>query len=146
METKVFKHKSLVTVLVVRILLITICLVVAADYFLLKNFQSLNFDNTVRSESKIAQAKANLVSQKIQSSARLLKAVSNELTQRNADKDVIINTLNHITDSTETLYRYGQFTDTEGMTVSTFDNYTESIANEDRFKNGLKYIDKYYRY
>ncbi|MCR4560099.1 MAG: hypothetical protein K5685_08480 [Bacteroidales bacterium] len=144
METKVFKHKSLVTVLVVRILLITICLVVAADYFLLKNFQSLNFDNTVRSESKIAQAKANIVSQKIQSSARLLKAVSNELSQRNADKGLIINTLNHITDSTETFYRYGQFTDTEGMTESTFDNYTESIANEDRFKNGLKYIDKYY--
>ena len=144
MKTKVFKRKSLVTVLVARILLITICLIVGADYFLLKNFQSLNSGNTVRSESKIAQAKANLVSQKIQSSARILKAVSNELSQRNAGKDLIITILNHIADSSEVFYRYGQFTDTEGMTYSTYGNYTESIAGEDRFENGLKYIDKYY--
>ena len=31
------------------------------------------------------------------------------------------------------------FTDTEGMTFSTYGNYTESIAGEDRFENGLKY-------
>ena len=144
MKTIVFKRKSLVSVLVVRILLLTICLVIGADFFLLKNFQRLNFGNTIRSESKIAQAQANLVSQQIQSSARLLKALSKDLSLKDADKNFIMPVLSHIADSSDVLVRYGQFTDIFGTTTSTIGNYTENISGQERFEQGLKYIDQYY--
>lgn len=144
MESVVFRRKSLLTSLVIRILSITIALIVIADIFLLKGFQKLNYDNYVKAAQKTAELNAVLLSEETRAAAVLLTHYSKGHSQEPSNTEEILSGLKELVSDCGEFYLYGEFTQSNGITLNTETNSKLDISEEDRFKNGLKYIDKFY--
>jgi len=144
MENIVFKRNSLLTILVIRIVSVTMVLIVVIDFFLLTGFKQLNYDNYVKASEKIVEENAGIISQKINSIVELLSYISKENIIQKSDSKKVLTDLSNMQKVLGGQIAYCQFTDTLGITTETINNKTINLEENPRFYQGMKFMDKYF--
>lgn len=139
MKIATLKGKSLLTTLILTILPVTTILIMAVDYFLLKSFQKLNYNNAVKSCTEIASANAMALSEKFQSISNQLFILSSSCSGMGLSPEECLGMLKIMVDKSEGFFVYGGYIGEDGVVRSTYGNLSENVATEQGFDNMINF-------